>query len=81
MRTLRDISGPELIARLKVLGYEVTRQKGSHVRLTTQRNGEHHLTIPNHNPLRLGTLSGLLNDVASHFDLSREELIERISAK
>ncbi|MGH7956922.1 MAG: hypothetical protein ACREH8_07905 [Opitutaceae bacterium] len=28
------------------------RQDGSHIRLTTQRGGEHHVTVPNHNRSR-----------------------------
>lgn len=48
MRLPRDMSGAELAKRLTVLGYAVTRQTGSHMRLTTTRNGEHHITIPAH---------------------------------
>ncbi len=48
MKIPRDLSGDELIKLLKTVGYEPTRQTGSHVRLTTQQNGEHHVTIPNH---------------------------------
>jgi predicted RNA binding protein YcfA (HicA-like mRNA interferase family) len=57
MRLPTDISSTELINLLKKLGYQISRQKGSHIRLTTLEKGEHHITIPNHNPLRLGTLS------------------------
>jgi hypothetical protein len=39
------------------MSHVVCRQKGSHVRLTAQRNGEHHVTILNHDPLMVGTLS------------------------
>ncbi len=78
MRLPRDLSGSELIRSLQRLNYDVTRQSGSHVRLTTQERGEHHVTIPNHDPLRIGTLSNILKDVANHFDLSREELLERL---
>ena len=42
MRLPRDWSGADLTKRLAVLGYGVTRQTGSHVRLTTQQGGEHH---------------------------------------
>ena len=65
MRLPRDLSGASLAAALESLGYHVTRQKGSHIRLTTLENGEHHLTIPNHDPLRLGTLSGILGREAA----------------
>ncbi|WP_232215274.1 type II toxin-antitoxin system HicA family toxin [Methylovulum miyakonense] len=39
--------------KLSVLGYEVTRQNGSHIRLTTQQNDEHHITVPKHDPLKM----------------------------
>ena len=81
MRLPRDLSGNDLAQALRKLGYQVTRQTGSHIRLTTTERGEHHLTIPNHNPLRVGTLSGILADVAEHFELSREELAARLFEK
>lgn len=48
MRIPRDLSGKDLIMALGKLGYEVTRQSGSHIRLSTGRNGTHHITIPDH---------------------------------
>ena len=78
MRLPRDISGAGLAKVLKPFGYNVTRQTGSHIRLTTQQRGEHHVTIPNHDPLRIGTLAGILADVAEHFEITRDELIERL---
>jgi predicted RNA binding protein YcfA (HicA-like mRNA interferase family) len=60
MKLPRDLSAGELIKTLGKRGYAVTRQKGSHLRLTTQQNGEHHVTIPDRDPLRVGTLSGIL---------------------
>ena len=53
----RDLSAQVLCQTLKKCGYEVTRQSGSHLRLTTTVLGEHHVTIPNHGALRVGTLS------------------------
>ncbi len=52
MRLPRDMPSKELIKLLKKFGYEISRQKGSHIRLTTFLEGEHHITIPNHNPIR-----------------------------
>ncbi|MBX9772162.1 MAG: type II toxin-antitoxin system HicA family toxin [Candidatus Obscuribacterales bacterium] len=43
MRLPRDVSSKDLVAALKAFGYEVTRQTGSHIRLTTTQGGEHHL--------------------------------------
>ena len=75
MKLPRDLSGRDLVLALGLLGYKVTRQSGSHLRLTTDKHGEHHITIPNHEPLRIGTLAAILNDVASHHEFSRDELL------
>ena len=78
MRLPRDLSGSELAQSLNKLGYSITRQTGSHLRLTTHEHGEHHITIPQHAPLRIGTLSAILADVATHFELTREGLLDRL---
>jgi predicted RNA binding protein YcfA (HicA-like mRNA interferase family) len=78
MRIPRDISGDDLASALRKYGYEVTRQAGSHMRLTTQREGEHHVTIPRHKLLRIGTLNSILKDVADHLKLDRADLIESL---
>lgn len=78
MKIPRDLSGKALAALLKTCDYAVTRQTGSHLRLTTHKNGEHHITIPNHSSLRIGTLAGILNDIASHFKISRQELYDKL---
>jgi predicted RNA binding protein YcfA (HicA-like mRNA interferase family) len=72
----RDLSAGELVLALARLGYQRTRTKGSHMRLTTQRGGQHHITVPDHNPLRVGTLAAILRDVAAHHGLSRDELLK-----
>ncbi|MBH8562954.1 type II toxin-antitoxin system HicA family toxin [Nostoc sp. CENA67] len=78
MKLLRDLSYEDLIKALTKLGYETTRQTGSYIHLTTQENGEHHLTIPAHDPIKRGTLNAILRDIASHFDLEREDLLNRL---
>lgn len=78
MKLPRDLSGDDLVKALCSFGYQVTRQTGSHMRLTTQQNGEHHLTVPRHNPLRIGTLAAILADVANHLHLTRDELLQRL---
>ncbi|HVS00792.1 MAG TPA: type II toxin-antitoxin system HicA family toxin [Thermoanaerobaculia bacterium] len=78
MRLPRDVSGQELAQALSSLGYRITRQTGSHLRLTTEEGGEHHLTIPRHNPLRVGTLASILQDIAQHFGWSRQQVEERL---
>lgn len=78
MRMPRDLSGADLVKRLGRFGYSVTRQTGSHMRLTSTTHGEHHITIPNHDPLRLGTLAAILAGVAAHHGLTRDDLIQRL---
>ena len=75
MRLPRDISGRDLAKALAKLGYKTTRQASSHIRLTTQRNGEHHITLPDHDPIRVGTLAGILADVAQHHRMTRDGLV------
>ncbi len=70
----RNLTGIELIKLLTKLGYEPTRQSGSHIRLTTSKNGVHHITVPNHKPVKLGTLSGIIKDVGEHFSMSKDEV-------
>lgn len=77
MRLPRDLSGEFLARALGSFGYVVTRQTGSHLRLTTRQRGEHHVTIPNHAPLRVGTLAA----IANQFEMGRDELAERLFRK
>jgi predicted RNA binding protein YcfA (HicA-like mRNA interferase family) len=78
MRLPRDLSGERLAILLQRYGYEVTRQSGSHLRLTTAQAGEHHITIPRHQAIRVGTLSAILKDVSGHLDIERDELIKAL---
>ena len=81
MRLPRDISSADLIKRLQKFGYIISRQKGSHIRVSTNQKGQHHITIPNHNPIRLGTLSSIILDVADHFQKTKEEIAEDLFIK
>ena len=78
MKLPRDLSAEDLVQKLKRVGYQVTRQTGSHIRLTSTQKGEHHITIPNHSPLRVGTLSAILADIAEHLSMTREECIHKL---
>jgi predicted RNA binding protein YcfA (HicA-like mRNA interferase family) len=74
----RDCNGTELVRALKKYGYEVSRQTGSHIQMTTQRGGEHHVTIPNHHPLKVGLLHGVLKEVAAHHEMAVEVLVREL---
>jgi len=75
----RDLAGGELASLLRRYGYEISRQTGSHLRLTSMSKGtEHHITIPRHKYLRLGTLSAILTDIASYLEMERSGLEEEL---
>ena len=79
MKTPRNIKASDLIRALRVLGYERVRQDGSHIRLTTSAGESHHVTVPNHRPLKTGTLlGGVLKPVAAHHKLTVEELLAQL---
>jgi predicted RNA binding protein YcfA (HicA-like mRNA interferase family) len=80
MKIPRDINASDLVRALRVLGDESVRLEGSHIRLTTNLGGVHHLTIPNHRPLKTGTLlDGVLKPVAAHHKLTVEELLVKLA--
>ena len=76
MKTPRDLAGAELAKALRKLGYVITRQSGSHLRITTQEGGEHHEVIPNHCPIKIGTLKSILRNVAAHHRETVSGLLE-----
>ena len=78
MKLPRDVRPDDLEYALRSLGYVVTRQRGSHLRITTQLNGEHHEVIPQHNPIKIKTLLSILKSIAAHHGLSVEELLNRL---
>ncbi len=79
MKLPRDVSGEELVRSLRRFGYGISRQTGSHIRVTLKvEDEEHHVTIPAHKWLKVGTLAGILGDVAAHLGLTREQLIEQL---
>ena len=78
MRLPRDLTGAQLVRTLGRLGYAPTRQTGSHVRLTCESPSQHHVTVPLHDPLRIGTLAAILVAVAEAHGLTRDELQQKL---
>ena len=78
-KTPRDVSGKALIKVLSKYGYEVVRQTGSHIRLSINTHDEiKNLTIPNHAPIKLGTLMAILNEVSAQLNINRDEIINKL---
>jgi predicted RNA binding protein YcfA (HicA-like mRNA interferase family) len=79
LRLPRDVSGRELVPLLRHYGYEQTRQVGSHIRIQSELRGQaHRVTIPDHSDLRLGTLNGILSDVADYLGRERSEFAREL---
>lgn len=78
MKLPRDLSGRDLATVLAKLGYEVSRQTGSHLRLTRRAAREHHITIPDHVSLSVGTLHAIVRDLTTQLGLTRDELLRQL---
>ena len=79
MKLPRDLSGEELIKHLcKRWEYQRVHQVGSHVILQSQQPSPHRIAVPAHSPLRVGTLNGILSNVASHKNVAKEEILKDI---
>ncbi|MEE8593320.1 MAG: type II toxin-antitoxin system HicA family toxin [Candidatus Bipolaricaulota bacterium] len=82
MKLPKDIGGEDLTHLLSQYGYRISRQTGSHLRLSSSiKGGEHHLSIPNHKPLKVGTLSGVLSDVAGYLGIDKQDLLASLFGK
>ena len=71
MKLPRDVSGPEAVKALRRLGFMVTRQDGSHIRLS---KGGLHVTVPNHRTLLPKTLQSILRQA----NITVEEFVENL---
>ena len=79
MKLPRDLSAENLVKALASYGYDRTRQSGSHIRLTRISHGkEHNITIPEHQPVKVGTLSAIIKDIARHLEKEPSELIKEL---
>lgn len=75
----RDINGAGLAKLLKFYGYTVTRQTGSHIRLTSQlRGSKYNITIPDHNPIKIGTLNSIMKDISSYLEMDKSDFIKEL---
>jgi len=77
MKLPRDMDAAELVKALTRIGYHVVRQSGSHIRLQCA-DPVHSLTIPNHRPLRIGTLAAILADIAAQRRMNKDALMKML---
>jgi predicted RNA binding protein YcfA (HicA-like mRNA interferase family) len=77
MKVPRDLSGTQLAKVLcRDWDYRNVHQEGSHIILQTETPRHQRLSVPNHNPLRVGTLNGILRAVAAHKGVDRQALLD-----
>ena len=78
MKTPRDLSGRELVRILcrhwRLRGIET---RGSHIILQTETPARQRIPVPDHNPLRLGTLTSILRFVSQHKGVEKEDVLRR----
>jgi len=76
MKLPRDLAGDKLARLLcREWGYQQVHQVGSHIILQTGEPSPHRIAVPAHKMLRIGTLNGILRDVARHKNVSREDIL------
>jgi predicted RNA binding protein YcfA (HicA-like mRNA interferase family) len=79
MKVPRDLSGAYLADILcRKYGYQRVHQVGSHIILETESPGHHRIAIPNHDPLRIGTLNSILRAVASAQGMEKKEILRSL---
>ena len=80
MRMPRNLSGMELVALLRRrYGYNLVRQRGSHMRLASSFKGYvHHVSIPRHNPIKVSTLDDILGNVAEYLEIGQDDLMQEL---
>ena len=79
MKVPRNVDASELINLSRRYGYSVTRQTGSHVRLSKKLDeGEHSITIPNHKPIKIGTLQSIVKDVCLVNSIDENEFYRQL---
>lgn len=81
MKTPRDLYGQDLVKRLTRYGYAVMHQSGSHIIIRTRQNGEHSVSVPNHKPLKVGTLNAILADIADHLGLDKADVLTTVMTR
>jgi predicted RNA binding protein YcfA (HicA-like mRNA interferase family) len=76
MKLPRGVSAERLIRALERLGYAVIRQKGSHIRLFHEAAPTHSISVPLHDPLKIGTFHGILVEVAQAQSVPIQDILD-----
>tara|TARA_Y100001934_G_scaffold262698_1_gene337457 strand:+ start:1318 stop:1557 length:240 start_codon:yes stop_codon:yes gene_type:complete len=79
MKLPRNLAGRALVQVLcRDFGYQKVHQVGSHIVLETDSPSHHRIPIPDHTPLRLGTLNAILRAVARAKGISKNDILSML---
>ena len=79
MKLPRDLYGRDLARALCAKwAYREVNRVGSHIILQTEAPGHHRISIPDHKPLRIGTLNAILREVSNAKGVSRQDILARL---
>jgi predicted RNA binding protein YcfA (HicA-like mRNA interferase family) len=79
MKLPRDASGRDLAKNLiHRWGYRRVHQVGGHIILQTEEPAHHRISVPDHSPLRIGILNGILRAVAQAKRVTRDEIADSL---
>ncbi len=79
MPKLPQVSGSDVVKFLQSSGYEVLRQRGSHIRLRKVTVlGEHNITVPTHQVLAKGTLNDIIGKVSLWNNISKDDILKQL---
>ena len=79
MKLPRDLAGAGLARALcKHYGYRQVNQEGSHIILQVETPRHHRVAVPDHRPLRLGTLNAILRAVAAAQAIDKEDILRHL---
>ena len=79
MKTPRNIYGRDFADHLiRSWNFREVRQTGSHIILRTEEPLARTISIPDHKPIRPGTLRNLLDDIAFHKNVSIQDILQKL---
>lgn len=77
----RDLRGADLCKRLSRLGYRHDRTAGDHFIMVRGGAEKHTVSVPQHRPLKPGTLAGMLKSVAASLSMTVNELLAELGLR
>jgi hypothetical protein len=79
MKIPRNLKGEYLAEILcRKWNYQIVHQQGSHIILETESPRHQRISIPNHSPLRVGTLNSILRSVSSPKGITKQDILNQL---